>query len=207
MRGQYDPHKHHRRSTRLRGWDYSTPGIYFVTICTHERQNLFANDRFRQVVANAWQAIPNHPHARHVDLDEWVVMPNHVHGILVLVEEEGEAETGRGRGEAGRDGGPFPSEPSLRPASPLHRAHEADGVKPGSVGAIVGNFKSLAARRINNLRRTPGGRVWQRGYYDRIVRNERELNAIRQYIRNNPRRWTEDRENLERLTARMRQVD
>ena len=71
------------------------------------------------------------------------------------------------------------------------------------VGAIVGNFKSLAARRINNLRRTPGGRVWQRGYYDRIVRNERELAAIRRYIRDNPARWAEDRENLDAALAKM----
>ena len=71
------------------------------------------------------------------------------------------------------------------------------------MGAIVGNFKSLAARRINNLRRTPGGRVWQRGFYDRIVRNERELEAIRRYIRDNPDRWAEDRENLDAALAKM----
>lgn len=95
-----------------------------------------------------------------------------------------------------------------RPASPLRdrKREQPRGVERGSIGAIVGNYKSLVARRINNLRRTRGGKVWQRGYYDRIVRNKRELNAIRRYIRDNPRRWAEDRENLERLTARMRRV-
>ena len=67
----------------------------------------------------------------------------------------------------------------------------------------MGNFKSLVARRINNLRRTPGGRVWQRGYYDRILRNERALAAARRYIRDNPVRWDEDRENLDASLARM----
>jgi len=74
------------------------------------------------------------------------------------------------------------------------------------VGAIVGNFKSLVTRRINRLRRTPGERVWQRGYYDRIVRNPRELDAIRRYIRDNPARWAEDCENLDALTRKMRRM-
>ena len=82
----------------------------------------------------------------------------------------------------------------------------ASPLRPGSIGAIVGNFKSLVTRRINNLRRTPGGRVWQRGYYDRIVRNERALNAIRQYVRDNPARWAEDRDNLDVLLSNMRLV-
>ena len=77
---------------------------------------------------------------------------------------------------------------------------------PGSVGAIVGNFKALVTRRVNHLPRTPGAKVWQRGYYDRIVRNERELDAIRRYIRDNPDRWDEDGDNLDALIAKIRSV-
>jgi REP element-mobilizing transposase RayT len=190
MKHRYDPRKHRRRSIRLRGWDYTSPGAYFVTICTHQHENLFDNDVFRDVTENAWRAIPTHAHAQHVTLDEWVLMPNHLHGIIVINEPVG-------RGEATGKDVPIASESSLPVASPL---------RPGSIGAIVGNFKSLVTRRINNLRRTTGGRVWQRGYYDRIVRNERELNAIRQYIRDNPARWAEDRENLDALVSRMRLV-
>jgi REP element-mobilizing transposase RayT len=73
------------------------------------------------------------------------------------------------------------------------------GPPSGSLGAIVGNFKSVTARRINRVRKTPGVRVWQRNYYEHIIRNERELNGIRQYIRDNPARWAEDRENPDRL--------
>jgi len=191
MKQSYNPNRHHRRSIRLRGWDYTTPGAYFVTICTYQRENLFDHAVFRKVGENAWRAIPTHVHAQHVTLDEWVLMPNHLHGILVINESDD------GWGEATGKDVPNASGRSLPVASPL---------RPGSIGAIVGNFKSLVTRRINNLRRTPGGRVWQRGYYDRIVRNERALNAIRQYVRDNPARWAEDRDNLDVLLSNMRLV-
>jgi REP element-mobilizing transposase RayT len=184
-----DPNRPQRRSTRLPTWDYAAPGAHFVTICTHERANLFDRPDFRELVENAWRNIPGHPHARHVSLDEWVVMPNHLHGILIIHAVE-TASVIHHRGSA------------------LSTALSGDGARtqllPGSIGAIVGNFKALVARRLNQMRRTPSGKVWQRGYFDRIVRNARELNAIRQYIRDNPARWDEDRENLDGLLARMR---
>lgn len=180
MPNRYDPHKHHRRSIRLRDWDYRSVGIYFITLCTHQRENLFDNPVWRQLVENGWANIPNHPHAQHILLDEWIVMPNHLHGILIII-----CATIL----------PQP-ETNLQPG--LHNAES------GSIGAIVGNFKSLMTRRINNLRPTPGGKVWPRGDYDRIIRNEQELNATRQYIQNNPLRWAEDRENLDDLLTKMR---
>jgi len=82
MQKQSHKDKPHRQSIRLQGWDYTTPGAYFVTICTHQRQNLFRDERFKEVVENAWRLIPTHRHASHVRLDEWIVMPNHLHGIL-----------------------------------------------------------------------------------------------------------------------------
>ena len=168
--------------------------MYFVTVCTYQRENLFDDKELSKHVGNMWQAIPTRPSAQHVTLDEWVVMPNHLHGIMVLNDSgcRGEAsgnEATPSKGGILPDASPIPSRPV--------------GVTPGSLGAIVGNFKSLTTRQINNLRRTPGGRVWQRGYYERIVRNERELNAIRNYIRENPQRWEEDRDNLDALTSRM----
>ena len=191
MTQRYDPRRHHRRSIRLKGWDYTSPGAYFVTICTHQRQNLFADEQFCQVVENAWQAIPAHPHARHAKLDQWVVMPNHLHGIIFITDaiHGDEATEGKCRGKAN-----LPVAPSLRNAP------------AGSLGVIVGNFKSVVTRRLNRLQNTPGGKIWQRGYYERIVRNERELNAIRKYIWDNPRRWADDRENLDLLIGRMSEV-
>lgn len=118
-------------------------------------------------------------------------MPNHLHGLLIIDEYPG-------RGEAAGVEQSFSvvrSDPAASPLPTLER---------GSIGAVVGNYKSLVARRINHLRRTPGGRVWQRGYYDRVVRDEGELDAVRRYIRDNPDRWAEDRDNLDGLIARMR---
>lgn len=183
MPDQYDSHKHHRRSTRLRDWDYREVSIYFITICIYQRENLFDNPAWRELVENGWANIINHPHAQHIVLDEWVVMPNHVHGILIIVANIIQT----------------PFEIDMQPGF--------QNATSGSIGAIVGNFKSLMTRRINKLRHTPGGKVWQRGYYDRIVRNERELDATRRYIQNNPIRWAEDRENLDELVAKMRYVD
>jgi putative transposase len=197
-----NPSRRGRRSIRLSEWDYTAPGYYFVTICTHERQNLFDDSLFRQVAERAWQAIPTQPHAQRFTLDEWVVMPNHLHGILIINEI------------GGRDG-----EDELSKDLVTHKsADEADAeqkvllpsdrrrLQPGSIGSVVGNLKSLVARRINRIRGTPGARVWQRGYYDRIVRNQRELDAIRRYIRDNSLRWQEDWENLDVLLRRMRRV-
>ncbi len=171
----YDPRRLHRRLIRLKGWDYRTPGHYFVTICTYQRQYLFEEPAYKGIAETTWRLIPEQRHAKHVRLDEWIVMPNHLHGILVL-SPVGEDE--------------------FQPAPER-------GAAPGSLPSVVGTFKSMATRRINNLRRTPGQKAWQRGYYDRIVRNERELNAIRRYIRANPARWAEDRDNLESLLSRM----
>lgn len=80
---RYDRDKHHRRSIRLKGYDYAQPGAYFVTIATHDREALFDDPVFRRVAEMMWQRIPHH--SPHIELDEWVVMPNHVHGIIVIV--------------------------------------------------------------------------------------------------------------------------
>jgi len=79
---RYDPDKHHRRSIRLQGYDYTQSGAYFVTIVTHGRELLFDDPVLRRVAETMWQRIPRH--FPHVELDEWVVMPNHVHGIIVI---------------------------------------------------------------------------------------------------------------------------
>lgn len=204
MSRHHDPNRHHRHSIRLQGWDYRTPGAYFITICTDERANIFEDQHLRRLVESRWRAIPDQPRSRHVILDEWVVMPNHLHAILVLVEPEVDtaapSATGRAAGRAATAGA------VLTTLDVLSTPVQPRGANAGSVGAIVGTFKSLVTRAANVVRRTPGGIIWQRGYYDHIVRNERELNAIRQYILDNPIRWAEDRDNLDELLARMRLV-
>ena len=163
---------HRRRSLRLRGYDYSWAGAYFVTVCTYNRACLFGeivNGEMRlngvgQVARRVWDGLPRH--YRHVELDAVVVMPNHVHGILTLV------------------GAGFKPAPTPRHGLP----------------EIVRAFKTFSARRINGLRHTPGVPVWQRNYYEHIIRNETALNRVRQYIMDNPARWAEDPENPTRWT-------
>jgi putative transposase len=193
MNHHFDPNRHHRRSIRLPGYDYRQAGVYFVTICTHQKELLFEDPILRRVAETLWQRIPRH--FPHVQLDTWVVMPNHIHGIIIITGDP------HCRGEASQatDSHTKPrpdsasgsvSQPASGDASPL--PDRPTGVSPGSLGAIVGNFKSITARRINRLRRMPGLPVWQRNYYEHIVRDERALNAIRQYIATNPARWAWD---------------
>ena len=118
MANQYNPDKHHRQSIRLRGWDYTTPGAYFITICTCRRENLFEEDTFRDLAENTWQNIPAQPHAQHVILDEWVVMPNHLHGVLVFNEIDNVGVRHLGKKIV------FQNHPSIRDASPLQPANE-----------------------------------------------------------------------------------
>ncbi|HXQ22545.1 MAG TPA: transposase [Candidatus Acidoferrales bacterium] len=169
----FDPERHHRQSIRLRGYDYRSPSAYFVTAVTVNRECLFADLSLCSIVERCWLAIPRH--SAHAALDAWVVMPNHIHGIVVIDRRPDRGDT-----------------------SPASSGH----VRVGSLGTIIGSFKSLTTRRINRARRTPAAPVWQRNYYEHIVRNNEELNRIRAYIAANPMRWDLDRENPERGSGR-----
>ncbi len=178
---RYDPTKHHRRSIRLPGYDYTQPGAYFVTICTHRRAHLFGRVVDGEMVLNEYGEIVREEWFRttqmrpYVELfeDEFVVMPNHVHGIIWIVEPNVGAQR--------------------RCAPPKPGGVTPNNVASGSLGAIIRSFKSAVTRRINVLRGTSGARVWQRNYWEHIIRNERALNAIRRYILYNPDRWAWDR--------------
>ncbi len=168
MTGSVPPN---RRSVRLRDYDYRTPGGYFITICTSGRQALFADLRMRQIIEVAWTDIPNHH--PYIEIDEFVVMPNHVHGILFLGDRDATADR-------------------AQQAAPLQ--HARPRVEAGALGAIVRSFK---ARVTRDLRRLAGSEfiVWQRNYHEHIIRDEGALRRIRQYIVDNPTRWSFDREN------------
>ena len=178
---KFDPQKHHRRSIRLKNYDYTQAGAYYITIVTYQRDPLFGrivNEEMQlsdhgRIADECWRAIPEHFPNR--ELDAYVIMPNHIHGILVI----------HGIGMATN---PSPSA-GARHASPL-RPH---GVEPGSVGAIVGSFKSAVTKRIG--REIKSTSIWQRNYYEHVIRDERDLNRIREYIQSNPANWEGDREN------------
>jgi REP-associated tyrosine transposase len=176
----FDPKKHHRRSIRINGYDYTQPGGYFATIVTYQRDYLFGEIINEEMQLNAlgtvvdeyWRAIPEH--FSNVELDAYVVMPNHVHGIIVI-NENGMAT----------NSSPFVG---ARHASPLPR-----GVKPHSVGAIVGSFKSVVTKRIGRELKATG--IWQRNYYEHVIRNHEDWDRIHRYIESNPSMWADDEEN------------
>ncbi|MDP2673707.1 MAG: transposase [Dehalococcoidia bacterium] len=173
-----------RRAIRLPHYDYASSGAYFVTVCSQGRRRVFGAAGMRSLVEEAWDQIPDHfPNTR---TDEFVVMPNHVHGIVWIVEGDGVSAKQmlrRRRGVGAQHAAPLP-EHGVRPF-----------VLPGSLGAIIRSFKAAVSRRINLAKDTPGQGVWQRGYYERVVRNEDELRSVREYIRLNPLKWRFDREN------------
>ena len=182
----YDPQHHHRSSTRLKGYDYSQSGAYFVTVCTYQHQSLFgtvvggemALNSFGQLVLEEWFKSARIRSEIELFTDEFVVMPNHIHGIIWIVNDPYVGATRRVALTIPRV---VPT--SSRPCGP----------KPGSIGAIIGQYKSVVTKRINQIRETHGEPIWQRNYHDHIIRDETELVNIRAYIADNPHRWTQDR--------------
>jgi REP element-mobilizing transposase RayT len=211
----YDPQKHHRRSIRLRGYDYSSPGAYFITICSHNKQFLFGNVADGQMHRNDYGEIVQEEWFRsarirkEIQLDAWMVMPNHVHGIVMIapVAAHGYAPgtalaahraVAHGVGAHGCvPGTVLTSHRAVARAVGAH-GHAPLQRRPRSLATFVGGFKGAAKKRINKMRGTPGAPVWQENYYEHIIRNEDELNKIREYILTNPLRWAYDRENPER---------
>ena len=183
----YVPEIHHRRSTRLPDYDYGQSGAYFITICTQGRICLFGDVKDGEILLNGPGQIVHEEWLRtesirsEVKLDAFFVMPNHFHGVVVITTPA--PPVGRTSASVGTHG-----------RASLQRA-------PKSLGSLVAGFKSSATKRINEVRSTPGAPVWQRNYYERVIRNERELDAIRQYIVDNPEKWPEDKENPQDVTG------
>ncbi|MGD0205840.1 MAG: transposase [Dehalococcoidia bacterium] len=176
----YDPRIHHRQSIRLAGYDYSHAGAYFVTICTHNRALSLQPEPVREVVRLAWCGLS----ARFpiVALDEFVIMPNHVHGIIIFADAAG-ATFGRGEASSGAA--------SSAPTDMRGRA--------ATLGHVVRAFKSISAIEANKILGQSNRPFWQRNYYEHIIRDEEELSALRQYIRDNPGDWLDDPDNPSNL--------
>ncbi len=204
----YDPARHHRRSIRLKGYDYTQPGAYFITLCVHERAHLFGavvdgemqlNDAGR-VVEQCWRDIS--AHFPHVALDAFVVMPNHVHGVLWIVDTitEPDAGTVGANNHSPTIGAenlpPTIGAENLPPLPPPDVSPPRPHGTSKTIGSVVRGFKIGVTQwfRQNTALYT----IWQRNYYEHIIRHERALNAIRRYILENPLRWSLDRENIHR---------
>lgn len=181
---KYNPDVHHRRSIRLKGYDYAQSGAYFVTVCTQGREGLFGEIKNGKMELNAagrmvqtvWKELPEHYPG--VDIDEFIVMPNHVHGIIIINEMVGAIH-------------------ELPVQKPIQNTAESDrkARRQMLLPKIVGRFKMNSAKRVNEWRKTPGLPLWHRNYYEHIIRDEDSLNKIREYIIQNPARWEYDMEN------------
>ena len=194
----YNPDVHNRQSIRLRDFDYGDAGAYFVTMCSWRRECLFGDvvdgavrlNELGMVVRDFWTAVPQH--FPHVELDEFVIMPNHVHVLFWIVDENPPV------------GATHASPLVVHPKRLINKSTNGEkqgdacvaptrpGPKRRSVGAVVGSFKSAATKRINALRNNAGCPVWQRNYYEHVIRGDRDLHAIRKYITDNPTKWELD---------------
>ncbi len=165
--------KHTRRSIRLKGYDYSQPGAYFITICTQNRECMFGeiidgemalNDAGR-IVENEW--LKTDQLRQNIKCDIFVVMPNHFHGIIVITE----------------------------PVGAIHESPQRMTIterRNMTLPKIVGRFKMQTSKQINIIRGTLAQKLWQRNYYEHIIRNENDYNRIYEYIQNNPLKWELD---------------
>jgi len=173
---KFDPTKHHRRSIRLKEYDYAQSGGYFITVVTYHRDLLFGKitneemqlNEMGKIVDECWHAIPEH--FPNLELGAYIVMPNHLHGIIVINDD--------GRGTIYR--------------APTQEQFQ----KPvkGSIPTIIRTFKAAVTRRIGREHNPTG--IWQKNYYEHIIRDHEDWDRIHRYIEANPSMWAEDEENL-----------
>jgi len=173
--------KYRVESARLKGWDYSSDGYYFITICTKARVCLFGDVIAGKMVLNDCGDIVEREWNKSFQIrselfcDYFVIMPNHIHGIVIVAKNDGgdalpcvctmDMDTGTGIAER----------------------------MPRSISSFVAGFKASATKQINEIRNSPGIPVWQSRFHDHIVRNEDELNRIQKYIIENPLKWELDK--------------
>jgi REP element-mobilizing transposase RayT len=154
-----------RKATRLKGYDYSQSGYYYVTLCTKNREHIFGDITNNEIILNqcgniaknSWGDLPNHH--KNIQLDAFVIMPNHIHGIMIINNPVGN-----------------------RPACSVYENN--------NLSIIIGSYKSTVTKQINRIDNTVF--QWQRSFHDHIIRAEDSLKNIREYIVNNPLTWDND---------------
>ncbi len=176
---KYNPQKHHRKSICLKGYDYSQAGMYFVTICCHDRLCLFGHIENGKMILSPtgivadvlWHEIKNH--VPNVELGEFIVMPNHIHGIIIITTDN--------------VGGNVVGTTHALSLPPPPRFQNQG---KNTLSSIVGSYKSAVSKHVHRL----GFEFsWQRNYYEHIIRNEQSYKRISEYIMNNPAKWNDDK--------------
>jgi REP element-mobilizing transposase RayT len=174
-----------RQSIRLKNYDYSQPGYYFITICTQDRIHRFGkiiHEKMRlndagEIVADEWKKTPIM--RKNIQLDEWIIMPNHFHTIIIV--------------------GARCTRPMNNTRPLTENGRKVNGRMQSAptdsrvvLGDIIRGFKSSVTKRVRQLPNMNDTKLWQRNYWEHIIRNENELNHIRNYIRHNPQKWEMD---------------
>lgn len=190
--------KYRIESARLKGYDYSSEGSYFITICAHKMQHFFgyvADEKMHlneigKLAEKFWKEIPEHfPHAI---LDEFIIMPNHMHGIITLIPKKPDVQTSQ-------------CDVSLNPTNEIDitntretskcdvstKKQKMAAIRPksGSLSVIIGSYKSVVSKHAHKISRNF---QWQERFHDRIIRDENEFARIAKYIHNNPKNWKDD---------------
>lgn len=206
---KFNPDHHHRISIRLQGYDYTRAGLYFITLCCHDRAHLFgevSNSKMNlndagKIAEVCWKAIPNH--FPEVVIHEYVIMPNHIHGIIEI--------------SGGTENGPSVEAENLPPRANIDSPQRippvtdvgAENLPPRNptpqripfkspsktIGSIIRGFKIGVTKWVRENSEVQ--KVWQRDYYEHIIRNEKSYQIISAYILNNPGNWVEDKFNKE----------
>ena len=178
----YNPYLHHRKSIRLKNYDYSKEGLYFITICTFNRESLFGEIIEGKMILNTvgeivkYEILKTNEIRKNIEINDWVIMPNHIHFIIEILEG-------------------FPSgEPVQKNVVvvPLANPDKSKVIlKPNTIGAIVNQIKSKITKEIR--KNSEIFNIWHRNYYENIIRNEEIHNKVIDYIKNNPIKWVEDK--------------
>ena len=182
----------YRKNIRLKDFDYSNDGYYFVSVVSYKRKNIFGEiidgemnlNQAGKIVEKTWQNIPMH--FTNTSCEIFVVMPNHIHGIIDINNDQ---------------------IVEARHASPLRSKNlksqsvKSDGVKPQSLGAIIGSFKSAVTKQLHQTKIINQEKIWQRNYYEHIIRDEHDHQQIADYILSNPFNWEYDHENPENIES------
>lgn len=178
------PDRRHRRSVRLRQYDYSQAGVYFITLCTAGRQCLFGDivdgemmlNKIGQLTASEWER--SMEIRKEIELDAWIIMPNHMHAVFLISHSSS-----------------APAAATLQPSSAPDASIRTMGSIKKSLSSLMQGFKSATTAKINVIRQMPYVPVWQRGLWEHVVRSEAELKRIRDYIAANPQQWDADSNN------------
>ncbi|WP_395946637.1 transposase [Caedibacter taeniospiralis] len=177
----------HRHTIRLKGYDYSQKGAYFVTICTQDKACIFGEiiddkmvlNEIGKIVHNEW--LNTSKIRSNIICDVFIVMPNHIHGIIVINESYGSVQFGRMQSDGRMQYAPTEDMLQVKLQSPSQ-----------TIGAIVRGFKASVTKQINELQQTRGQTIWQRNYYEHVIRDADDYNRVYEYIENNPQRWSLD---------------